>query len=94
MCLGPKQEENLHQLEGEGVAVPRTSPSLSFQAQKASLWRSLLEDTIFKLEYGCVCLPTMWEAWVQSLGREDLLEKDMATPLQYCCLENPIDGGA
>ena len=23
-------------------------------------------------------LPTMWEIWVQSLGREDLLEKEMA----------------
>ena len=23
-------------------------------------------------------LPTMWETWVQSLGREDLLEKAMA----------------
>ena len=25
------------------------------------------------------CLPTMWETGVQSLGREDLLEKEMAT---------------
>ena len=25
------------------------------------------------------CLPTMWKTWVQSLGREDLLEKEMAT---------------
>ena len=25
------------------------------------------------------CLPTMWETRVQSLGREDLLEKEMAT---------------
>ena len=24
-------------------------------------------------------LPTMWETWVRSLGREDLLEKEMAT---------------
>ena len=24
-------------------------------------------------------LPTMWETWVQSLGREDHLEKEMAT---------------
>ena len=24
-------------------------------------------------------LPAMWETWVQSLGREDLLEKEMAT---------------
>ena len=25
------------------------------------------------------CLPTVMETWVQSLGREDLLEKEMAT---------------
>ena len=25
------------------------------------------------------CLPTMQESWVQSLGQEDLLEKEMAT---------------
>ena len=24
-------------------------------------------------------LPIMWETWVQSLGQEDLLEKEMAT---------------
>ena len=24
-------------------------------------------------------LPTMWETWVRSLGREDPLEKEMAT---------------
>ena len=42
------------------------------------------------------CLPTVWETWVQSLSREDPLEKEMATHssiLQYC-LENPMDGGA
>ena len=25
------------------------------------------------------CLPTVWETWVQSLGWEDLLEKEMGT---------------
>ena len=25
------------------------------------------------------CLPIMWETWVQSLGQEDPLEKEMAT---------------
>ena len=93
-------------------------------------------------------LPTLWETWIQSLGQEDLLEKEMSThssilawkipwmeepgrlqsmglqrvghnwatslthslawlvvsysgfgegngiPLQYSCLENPMDGGA
>ena len=40
-------------------------------------------------------LPAMWETWVRSLGREDPLEKGMAThSRQYSCLENPVDRGA
>ena len=38
-------------------------------------------------------LPTMRETRVQSLGWEDLLEKGNDNPLQYSCLENPMDGG-
>ena len=33
----------------------------------------------------------MQETWVQSLGQENPLEKEMA--LQYPCLENPMDRG-
>ena len=33
-------------------------------------------------------LSAVRETWVQFLGREDPLEKGMATP-QYSCLENP-----
>ena len=36
----------------------------------------------------------MWESWVQSLGQEDPLEKENGSPLQYSCLENPMDRGA
>ena len=39
-------------------------------------------------------LPAMQEANPQPLGQEDLLEKEMATPLQYPCLVNPINRGA
>ena len=35
-------------------------------------------------------LPAMWETRVPSLGREDPLEKEMAIPLKYSCLENPL----
>ena len=35
-------------------------------------WTSLVAQTVKRL-------PTMRETWVQSLGREDLLEKEMAT---------------
>ena len=35
--------------------------------------------------------PAKQDRWVQSLGWEDLLEKEMAT---HSCLENPTDRGA
>ena len=34
-------------------------------------------------------LPTMQETWVQSLGREDLLEKEMATHSSILALKIP-----
>ena len=34
-------------------------------------------------------LPTMWETWVQSLGQEDPLEKEMATQSSTLAWEIP-----
>ena len=39
-------------------------------------------------------LPVMRETHVQSLGWEDLLEKEMATHSSILAMENPMDGGA
>ena len=39
-------------------------------------------------------LPAIRETQVQSLGWEDLLEKEMATHSSIPWLENPRDGGA
>ena len=39
-------------------------------------------------------LPAMQETWVWSLGRDDPLEKRMATQSLYSCLGNPMDRGA
>ena len=39
-------------------------------------------------------LRAMWETWVQSLGQEDPLEKEMATHSSISCLENPMNRGA
>ena len=36
-------------------------------------------------------LPTMRVTWVQSLCWEDSLEKGTGFPIQYSCLENPMD---
>ena len=38
-------------------------------------------------------LPAMWETWVRSLGRENSPGEGNGNPLQYSCLENPMDGG-
>ena len=51
------------------------------------LWDSLVAQRVKHL-------PAMRETQVRFLGWEDPLEKDMATSLQYSCLENPMDGGA
>ena len=39
-------------------------------------------------------LPAVQKTWVQSLGRDGPLEKENGNPVQYSCLENPMDGGA
>ena len=39
-------------------------------------------------------LPAVWETQVRSLGREDTLEKEMATHSSILAMENPMDGGA
>ena len=38
--------------------------------------------------------PAMQETWVRSLSREDPLKKENGNPVQYPCLENPVDRGA
>ena len=42
------------------------------RAVREYLWASQLAQTVKSL-------PAMWETWVRSLGREDPMEKEMAT---------------
>ena len=37
--------------------------------------------------------PAVRETWARSLGQEDPLETKKGYPLQYSCLENPMDRG-
>ena len=53
---------------------------------KALMGASLLAQTVKNL-------PETKETWVRSLGWEDPLEKGIANPLQYSCLENSMDRG-
>ena len=39
-------------------------------------------------------LPAMKETWVESLGQEDPLEKEMAIHPSILAWKNPMDGGA
>ena len=39
-------------------------------------------------------LPAVWETQVRSLSLEDPPEEGNGNPLQYSCLENPMDKGA
>ena len=47
-------------------------------------WSSLVAQMVKNL-------PVMQVTWVQSLGREGPLEEGNGNPLQYSCLENPMD---
>ena len=40
------------------------------------------------------CLSKITETWVRSLGWEDSPGEGNGNPLQYSCLENPMDKGA
>ena len=54
---------------------------LSFSSSRASLVAQLVKNPL-----------AMWETWVQSLGWNDPLEKEMAGyPLQDSGLENSVD---
>ena len=39
-------------------------------------------------------LPVIQKTWIQSLGGEDPSRVGNGNPLQYSCLENPMDRGA
>ena len=47
-------------------------------------WASLVAQTVKNL-------PEVQKIWVRSLGREEPLEKGIATHFQYSCLENSMD---
>ena len=47
-------------------------------------WASLVAQMVSNL-------PVMQETWVLSLGWEDPLEEGIGYPLQFSCLENPMD---
>ena len=61
----------LHEQIAWWATVDKVTKGLD-TAEGLTLWTSLVAQTV-------KCLPTMWETRVQSRGREDLWEKEMAT---------------
>ena len=57
-------------------ALPKKSVTVSIVSP--SIWHEVINRT-FLVAQTVKCLPTMQETWVQSLGWEELLEKEMAT---------------
>ena len=76
------------------LAVQGTLKSLlQHHSSKASiLWCSAFLESL--VAQRLKRLPGMQETQVRSLGREDPLGKENGNPLQYSCLENPMEGGA
>ena len=56
---------------------------VSYQQERDSLVAQMVKS-----------LPAMWETQVPSLGWEDSPGEGKGNPLQYFCLENPMDRGA
>ena len=100
----PLTKEGRRESEGLG-AQNRKNTVLQSDCAACNLYVQNLSGSKFRLfkgEKGLASLvaqrlkrlPAMWETWVRSLGREDPLEKEMATHSSILCLENPMDGGA
>ena len=61
------------------------------QQQQPNVGASLMAQWVKNLP----AMQETQEVWVRSLGQEDPLEKEMATPSpQYSCLKSPMDRGA
>ena len=63
------------------------STSLHIYPDICLIWASLVSQTVKNL-------PAIQETGIQSLGWEDLPGEGNCYPLQYSCLDNPMDRGA
>ena len=68
--------------------VPPGKPGINI---RTLLYRKLVASLVAqRLKH----LPGMWETQLWSLGWEDSPREGNGNPLQYSCLENPMEGGA
>ena len=68
---------------------------IGLQTLRSSDWEDRRSDqTSLNTAQMIKHLPAMWETQVWSLAREDSPGEGNDNPLQYPCLENPMDRGA
>ena len=77
-------------LVNDKVSVTRVSEVILVN-DKVSVTRV---SEVFPVAQSVKSLPAIQETWVQSLGREDSLEKEMATHSSILAMENSMDRGA
>ena len=63
----------------EGLCLIPMGFLLEFWSLESELIRKIKQDQASLVAQRLKCLPPMWETWVRSLGREDPLQKEMAT---------------
>ena len=75
-------------MEESPWCLSQIHPRLGWNFQGLGKPCCLLDYGVFLVAQMVKSLPATQETWVQFLGLGDSLEKGMATPLQYSCLEN------
>ena len=81
-----------HNWSGLAAAAAANSSILYLICQQ--IWKTLVYPGSSLVAQMVENLPIMWETWVWSLGREDPLEKEMATHSSILAWKNPMDRGA
>ena len=93
-------KESIPRQVGKKSAVSKEERAIwNFQGEKTTVFfffalhslESFIQDSLVAQIVKPVS--AMQETWVLSLRWEDPLEKEMATPVQYPCLENPMEPG-
>ena len=87
--LGGSAIEDPPAKTGDAGSIPKLgrSPRDGNDTHSSILRASLVAQRLKRL-------PAMWETWDRSLGWEDSPGEGNGNPLQYSCLESPMDGGA
>ena len=76
---------------GSPQVSPRGSKSVVLAGGQRNLSTKVSDDLILFILKDGKQSACNGETQVRSLGGEDAQEKEMATPLQYFCLKNPMD---